>query len=164
MPDGFGGSVGWTSGPQSLAAGQKCVLGRFYHGVMPEEPLRFESWIDRQIREATERGEFSNLPGEGKPLTDLGRPGEDPDWWARRKLAKEDLRGAMPGPLAVRREKQDILETLADVRDEATARAIVEDLNVRIKQTNLTPIAGRTIITGLLDVEQTLERWRSGRR
>lgn len=130
---------------------------------MPDEPLVFESWIDRQIREATERGEFSNLPGQGKPLTDLGRPGEDPDWWARRKLAKEDLTGALPGPLAVRREKQDIQNTLADVRDEAAARDIVEDLNARIKQTNLTPIAGRTIITGLLDVEQVLQAWRACR-
>ncbi|GAA1395147.1 DUF1992 domain-containing protein [Luteococcus peritonei] len=128
------------------------------------EPLRFESWIDRQIREATERGEFSNLPGAGKPLGDLGRPGEDPDWWARRKLEQEDLRGAMPGPLAVRREKQDILTTLADVCDEATARAIVEDLNQRIKQSNLTRVAGTPIITGLLDVEQVLDQWRSRRR
>lgn len=126
-------------------------------------PVVFESWIDRQIREATERGEFSNLPGEGKPLRGLGRP-DDPDWWARQKLEREDLGGAMPGPLAVRREKQDIQQTLADVRDEETARAIVEDLNERIKQTNLTPIAGRTIITGRLDVEQTLAVWRSRRR
>jgi DnaJ family protein C protein 28 len=27
-----------------------------------------ESWIDQQIREAQERGEFDNLPGKGKPL------------------------------------------------------------------------------------------------
>ncbi len=126
--------------------------------------MRFESWIDRQIREATERGEFSNLPGAGKPLGDLGRPGEDPDWWARRKLEKEDLRGALPGPLAVRREKQDIATTLADVRDEDTARAIVEDLNQRIKQTNLTRVGNTPIITGLLDVEQVLADWRASRR
>ena len=125
---------------------------------------RYESWVDRQVREAQERGEFDNLPGAGKPLGDLGRPGEDPDWWARRKLAKEDLRGAMPGPLAVRREKQDIAQTLADVRDEATARAIVDDLNQRIKQSNLTRVGNTPVITGLLDVEQVLAEWRSRRR
>lgn len=27
--------------------------------------VSFESWIDKQIREATERGEFQNLPGAG---------------------------------------------------------------------------------------------------
>lgn len=127
------------------------------------EPPRYESWVDRQVREATERGEFSNLPGEGRPITDLGRPGEDADWWARRKLEKEDLRGALPGPLAVRREKQDILTTLDDVRDESTARAIVDDLNARIKQSNLTRVGNTPVITGLLDVEHTLQQWR-GRR
>lgn len=130
---------------------------------MPEEPLRFESWIDRQIREATERGEFSNLPGQGKPLSYLGRP-DDPNWWALHKLEKEDLRGALPGPLMVRREKQDIQATLADVRDEATARAIVVDLNERIRKANTEVIAGRTILTGLLDVDEVLAVWRSRHR
>ena len=31
-------------------------------------PRDWESWIDQQIREAQERGEFDNLPGKGKPL------------------------------------------------------------------------------------------------
>ena len=31
-------------------------------------PKDWESWIDQQIREAQERGEFDNLPGKGKPL------------------------------------------------------------------------------------------------
>ena len=38
----------------------------------------YESHIDRLIREATERGEFDNLPGAGKPLN-LGGA-DDPDW------------------------------------------------------------------------------------
>jgi hypothetical protein len=32
-------------------------------------PTQFESWIDKQIREAQERGDFDNLRGAGKPLT-----------------------------------------------------------------------------------------------
>jgi len=31
-------------------------------------PKDWESWVDQQIREAQERGEFDNLPGTGKPL------------------------------------------------------------------------------------------------
>jgi DnaJ family protein C protein 28 len=34
----------------------------------PKSPRDWESWIDQQIREAQERGEFDNLPGRGKPL------------------------------------------------------------------------------------------------
>ena len=36
---------------------------------MAQRPLRqWESAVDKQIREAEERGEFDNLPGRGKPL------------------------------------------------------------------------------------------------
>jgi len=34
----------------------------------PGDSKDWESWIDQQIREAQERGEFDNLPGKGKPL------------------------------------------------------------------------------------------------
>ncbi len=30
---------------------------------------QYESWIDRQIRQAQERGDFDNLRGQGQPLT-----------------------------------------------------------------------------------------------
>ena len=30
--------------------------------------VQYESWIDRQIREAIERGAFDDLPSAGKPL------------------------------------------------------------------------------------------------
>ena len=41
--------------------------------------MPYESWVERQIREATERGEFDNLPGQGEPIKGLNgredRPG-----------------------------------------------------------------------------------------
>lgn len=122
----------------------------------------FESWIDRQIREATERGEFSNLPGEGKPV-ELGRLGDD-EWWIRRKLEKEDLRGAMPTSLSLRREKQDILTTLADVRTREAAREIVEDLNRRIRDSNVRQVERVPIFTAEIDVDQVLADWERRRR
>ncbi len=48
----------------------------------------WESSIDRQIRKAMEAGEFSNLPGEGKPL-DLG---DDPNTPEHLQLAYKILR------------------------------------------------------------------------
>ena len=47
-----------------------------------------ESLVERQIREARERGEFDDLPGRGRPL-DLSDTGEL--WWVRRKLRDEGL-------------------------------------------------------------------------
>lgn len=48
----------------------------------------WESWIDQQIREATERGEFDNLPGRGKPLPGLDRARDDL-WWVKDELRRE---------------------------------------------------------------------------
>ena len=49
----------------------------------------WESPVEKQIREAQERGDFDNLPGAGKPL-DLSDSG-DPDWWLKRFAARENL-------------------------------------------------------------------------
>lgn len=45
--------------------------------------MAFETWIDRQVREAEERGAFDNLPGAGKPIPDLHKP-YDENWWIKR--------------------------------------------------------------------------------
>ena len=79
---------------------------------MSQQPGQFgwrqpqqETWVDRQIREAQERGEFDNLPGAGKPLGDLGDP-NDSEWWVRRYIEREklDVSGALPSPLVLRKE------------------------------------------------------------
>lgn len=50
---------------------------------------RYESFQDRLVREAIERGEFDNLAGAGKPLSmrHLG----DPDWWIKDKIERERI-------------------------------------------------------------------------
>lgn len=47
----------------------------------------FENFAERRIRDAIERGEFDDLPGEGQPLADAGVP-YDPAWWVRRWIAR----------------------------------------------------------------------------
>ena len=51
----------------------------------------YESWIDRQIREAQERGEFDNLRGAGKPIKGLGGR-EDENWWIKGLIERENMR------------------------------------------------------------------------
>lgn len=41
-----------------------------------------ESFVERIIRQAIERGEFENLPGTGRPIPGAGRPDPE-DWWIR---------------------------------------------------------------------------------
>jgi hypothetical protein len=129
-----------------------------YRGGMP-----YESWVERQIREATERGEFDNLPGAGRPLPGLnGR--DDEDWWIKGFLERERIPMPLPASLALRKEVTDLLETLAGVREEAEARRLVEDLNERIRDSHRRRIDGPPLVLRPVDVEATLEAWRERRR
>ena len=121
--------------------------------------MQYESWIDRQIREAAERGAFDNLPGTGKPL-DL-----DPDenWWIKAKIKRENLDVVLPGPLALRREVERIQDTLATITREEHARELLEDLNERIRDHYRRPSSGPVIVVRLVDIEADLARWREAR-
>jgi hypothetical protein len=133
---------------------------------MAQQPYR-ESWVDRQIREAQERGEFDNLPGAGKPLADLGDP-NDPDWWVRRYIQREklDVSGALPTPLALRKEAASFPGSLADVAREEDVREILEDFNRRVKVDRLRPAVGAMppLIARTVDVDEVMEQWRELRR
>ena len=122
----------------------------------------WESPVEKQIREAQERGDFDNLPGAGKPL-DLSDSG-DPDWWVKRFAAREnlDLGGALPGALALRKEASGYPESLADVRTEAQVREIILDYNKRVLADRLRPAVGNLppLIAKTLDVDEMVERWR----
>ena len=118
--------------------------------------VQFESWIDRQVREAMERGEFDNLPGAGKPL-DLD-PSED--WWIKAKIKAENLDAVLPGPLALRREVEGITDAVADCRSEAEVRERCEALNERIRDYYRRPETGRRIIVRLVDVDAVVAGWR----
>ena len=122
----------------------------------------FESWIDRQIREAIERGEFDNLPGAGKPLRGLSdRP--DDDWWIKQKLEREQLAPPLPTSLALRKEAARIHETVAELRSEDAVREVVEDLNVRIVDALRRGLDGPRIVVAKVDVDEVVRRWRARR-
>ena len=52
--------------------------------------VSWETWIDRQVREGMERGDFDDLPGHGRPLRDLDQP-RDELWWVKDKLRREGV-------------------------------------------------------------------------
>ena len=121
----------------------------------------WESAVERQIREAQERGDFDDLPGAGKPLdlTDSG----DPDWWVKRLAKREnlDLGGALPGALALRKEASTYPEALADVRTEQQVREIIEDYNKRVLADRLRPAVGSLppLLAKTLDVDELVDDW-----
>jgi DnaJ homologue, subfamily C, member 28, conserved domain len=121
----------------------------------------WESWIDRQIREASERGEFDDLPGAGKPIPGLDKP-FDEMWWVKRKLHSEGLT-YQPPSLALRKDAHDALAAASRARSEAEARKIIEAINERIREANRKGIAGPAIMLRPFDTDRIVREWR-GRR
>jgi hypothetical protein len=123
----------------------------------------YESSIDRQLREARERGEFDNLPGTGKPLSDAGREYEE-DWWVRSWLAREGgTSSVLPASLQLRREAED-LEKLVDRRtSEAAVRQLVAAVNERIRQARVGLMDGPPVLLPPFDVEAVVRGWRERR-
>jgi hypothetical protein len=122
----------------------------------------FESWVDKQIREATERGDFDNLPGAGKPIADLDRPYDEV--WVTNHLRREGLSSEdlLPTPLRLRKEVERFPETAAKLRTEVAVRDAAEELNTRIMAWLRAPF-GPPIPVRPVKVEEAVERWRSDR-
>ena len=124
----------------------------------------YESWIDRQINEAKERGEFDDLPGAGKPLEHLGNP-DDPEWWIKQKIAREqlDMTAALPPQLALRKEAQQLLDLVVTAPSESAVRDLVDDFNTRVRECWRRPQEGPAIVVGLADMDTMLDQWRAHR-
>lgn len=123
------------------------------------ESVPYESWVERQIREATERGEFDNLPGAGRPIPGLnGR--DDEDWWVKGFLEREKIPMPLPTSLALRKEVTELPQTLAGVRDEDEVRRVVADLNERIRDSHRRKVDGPGLVQRPVDVEATVAEWR----
>ena len=121
----------------------------------------WETWIDAQIRVATEAGAFDNLPGAGKPLPNLGQE-HDPLWWVKQLVQREQI-SMLPPSLELLRKVETELAAIEKLHDEATVRHRVAALNVEIAKVNATVVEGPPTRLGTLDVDQVVARWRRAR-
>jgi Domain of unknown function (DUF1992) len=117
--------------------------------------MGFESWIDRQIREAEERGEFDGLPSAGKPLPGAGEPLEE-DWWLRRKVREEEGSAGLPPSLVLRKQAETAKTRALAARTDDEARAIIEEMNARILDALRKPLSGPPLNLMPFDVEQVV--------
>jgi hypothetical protein len=105
--------------------------------------LTWQNWVDRQIREAQERGEFENLPGEGQPLDLTPNPfakgqeiafkvlldaGFAPDWIELDKAVRDKLEKARA---ALSRSWMWREARLAELADQAEKWALAERYRVQ---------------------------------
>ncbi|WP_338748474.1 DUF1992 domain-containing protein [Janibacter alittae] len=119
-------------------------------------------WVDKQIREATERGEFDNLPGAGKPLR--GLEDRDPDWWVKKMMDREglDAADALPPVMQLRREGAGYPQSLVGQTREDNVRELLRDFNARVLDERRRPVLGRYSppVVPTVDVEEMVARWR----
>jgi anion-transporting ArsA/GET3 family ATPase len=99
--------------------------------VSPTDDLLRQSFIERKIEEAIAAGEFDDLPGAGKPISDLDLS-YDPSWWVRKWVKRERVRDAADElRRTVRREVPRLR-----LRDDEHARARLEQLRQAIDEIN----------------------------
>jgi len=122
----------------------------------------YESWIDRQIREAQERGQFDNLAGAGKPIAGLGGR-DDENWWIKGLIERENIKPVLPTSLMLRKEVEDLSATVATERHEKNVREIAENLNERIVDSRRRRVDGPLLFIKTVDVEEVVAQWRRGR-
>jgi len=122
------------------------------------------TWVDQQVREAMERGEFDNLPGHGRPIEDLGVE-HDPDWWLKKLVERENI-SLLPPALALRTEDAELDDRLDRINVESEVRRELADFNARIRKAMYTPPTGPSgppLITRQRDEDAEVAAW-SGRR
>ncbi|KAA6219027.1 DUF1992 domain-containing protein [Streptomyces filamentosus] len=123
--------------------------------------VSFESFVDRQIRKASERGEFRKLSGFGKPLPDDTAP-YDPLWWVKQKMHREGM-SVLPPALQLRKEAEDAAGAVAEAVSESQVRRILGEINTKITEALRRPPAGPPLGLVPFDVEAELARWRKAR-
>jgi len=123
--------------------------------------VRWQSWVDKQIYDAQQRGDFDNLPGKGKPISDLDEP-LDPLWWVKRKLRDEGV-SFLPPALAIKREVELTREQIAAATSEQQVRDLVTHINARIREVNRRSISGPPTSVMPMNVEDVVANWRESK-
>ncbi len=121
-------------------------------------------WVELQIRAAMERGEFDDLPYAGKPLPAHLTSTDDPDWWLKGLIEREQITGVLPEALQLRTDAVRLPGELDRLAREADVREAVEAFNRRIREARRQLTGGPPVITPLRDVDDEVAAWWDRRR
>ena len=123
---------------------------------------RQHEWVDLQIKQAMERGDFDDLPGTGKPIKNLGTQ-HDPDWWIKQLIEREKITGVLPPALQLRKDDAELEDRLDAHTAESEVRRILEEFNARVMKARYTPVDGPPLITMPRDVDAEVAAWQDRR-
>ena len=127
--------------------------------------LSYESAIDRAIREATERGEFDNLPGAGKPLH-LRNTG-DPNWWLKDLMEREAISPVelLSPAVALRREADGFPSRCATCRTSRRCARCSPTSTAASRPTGGVRLGrGEVVVAKRVDVDAVVAAWHELRR
>lgn len=128
-----------------------------------EAKIKHQStWVDLQIRQAQERGEFDNLPGLGKPIDDLTDQ-YDPEWWVKRLVQREKITGVLPPALEIRKVDAALDGELDRLNSERQVREAVAEFNEAVRRALYQPLGGPPMVTKQRDPDVEVRRWRERR-
>ncbi|GAB3247276.1 DnaJ family domain-containing protein [Nocardioides dilutus] len=116
-----------------------------------------QTWVDLQVRQAMERGEFDDLPGAGKPIPDLGEH-HDPDWWIKKLVEREKV-AVLPMSVQLRKEDAELDDRLDKLAREDDVRRELEDFNKRVVAARYRLPEGPPLVTMPRDVDATVRAW-----
>ena len=119
------------------------------------------TWVDLQVRQAMERGEFDDLPGRGKPIEDLGVE-HDPDWWVKKLVERENI-ALLPPAIALRKEDAELDDRLDAITAESEVRRELDDFNRRVVEIRRQLQGGPPVVTPTRDVDAEVAAWRERR-
>lgn len=117
---------------------------------------------DYLIRDAIARGEFDNLKYAGKPIPGLGEA-QDPDWWVKGLIQRENLTGLGPKAILLRSEDAELDHRMDAVYTEKQVREILEDFNSRVIDARRQLQGGPPVVTKTRDIELEVLHWRERR-
>lgn len=127
-------------------------------------PSRWESVVEAQIRMADERGDFDDLPGKGKPIPGLRDP-DDELWWVKGFVRREGLptEALLPTSLRLRKEIEQLADTVRGLASEQAVRHAVAELNGRVTAWIRMP-SGPQVWIQPVDIDDVLQDWWAGRQ
>ena len=117
--------------------------------------------MDLQVQQAMARGDFDDLPGYGKPLR--LRNDDDPDWFAKQLVERENITGVLPAALQIRKDDAALDGVLDRLNTEKQVREAVTEFNAAVRRASTRPGATRPWSPDQRDVEEEVVRWRSRR-
>lgn len=118
-------------------------------------------YVDVVVDQAMRRGEFDNLPLQGKPIPGLTGT-HDPDWWVKGLIERENITGVLPSA-QLRKDAAELDGKLDLEAMEVRVREIVTDFNARVIDARRQLQGGPPVVTPTRDVDEEVARWRARR-